>query len=223
MEINTKTKIKYSKSAVKAVKNRIKSDVIKATKANPEALAEIQAVFHKANRRIQNLTNSKADLISPALVGLRDKINLDGKNKVAKFSTKGKTWFELKMEYGYAVSFLNNITSTASGAKDFAKHLKNDVGFKGKDGDKKWQEYKDKLNAFYAGTEGRIRANEPYEKRMQRLYDMKAQTLGNAMQKDAEATVRRIESNIERFGEEVSTKATEKLEDAVKGFRIDTK
>lgn len=70
-----------------------------------------------ANRRIQNI--EKAGLLSPAVQAL-------GKGDVqgfAKFSMRGKTWDDLKIEYGKAVSFLRQPTSTASGTRQYNDHL----------------------------------------------------------------------------------------------------
>lgn len=89
---------------------------------------EIARVFQQANRRIQNV--EKTGLVSPAVVAL-NKGDIKG---FAKFSMK-HDWNDLKIEYSKAVSFLQQPTSTASGTREYSKHLKksydlNDKEFK---------------------------------------------------------------------------------------------
>ena len=78
---------------------------------------EIARVFQQANRRIQNV--EKTGLVSPAVVAL-NKGDIKG---FAKFSMK-HDWNDLKIEYAKAVSFLQQPTSTASGTREYAEHLK---------------------------------------------------------------------------------------------------
>ena len=69
-----------------------------------------------ANRRIQNI--EKAELVSPAVMGL-NKGDIQG---FTKFSMKG-SWEDLKAEYGKAVAFLRQPTSTATGVREYNAHL----------------------------------------------------------------------------------------------------
>ena len=84
---------------------------------------EIARVFQQANRRIQNVENS--GIISPAVVAL-NKGDIKG---FTKFSMK-HDWNDLKIEYAKAVSFLQQPTSTASGTREYAKHLKRSYDLK---------------------------------------------------------------------------------------------
>lgn len=95
----------------------IKKDVITAIESSPELRKEIARVFQQANRRIQNVENS--GIVSPAVVAL-NKGNIKG---FTKFSMK-HDWNDLKIEYAKAVSFLQQPTSTASGTREYATHLK---------------------------------------------------------------------------------------------------
>jgi hypothetical protein len=110
--------INYRIKILKAVnKNTLRKDIIASLKTSPEHRKEIRRVFQMANRRIQNI--EKAGLLSPAVQAL-------GKGDVqgfAKFSMRGETWDELKIEYGKAVSFLRQPTSTASGTRQYNEHL----------------------------------------------------------------------------------------------------
>lgn len=78
---------------------------------------EIARVFQQANRRIQNV--EKSGIVSPAVVAL-NKGDIKG---FAKFSMR-HSWEDLKIEYAKAVSFLRQPTSTATGTKEYAEHLK---------------------------------------------------------------------------------------------------
>lgn len=113
-----KNPIGFSKRTFRASSNvHIKKDVITAIEQSPEMRKEIARVFQQANRRIQNVENS--GIVSPAVVAL-NKGDIKG---FAKFSMK-HDWNELKIEYSKAISFLQQPTSTASGAKEYARHLK---------------------------------------------------------------------------------------------------
>lgn len=113
-----KNPIGFSKRTFRASSNvHIKKDVINAIEQSPELRKEIARVFQQANRRIQNVENS--GIVSPAVVAL-NKGDIKG---FTKFSMK-HSWDELKIEYSKAISFLQQPTSTASGTRDYATHLK---------------------------------------------------------------------------------------------------
>lgn len=110
--------IGFSKRTISASSNvHIKKKVINAIESSPELRKEISRVFQQANRRIQNV--EKTGIVSPAVVAL-NKGDIKG---FAKFSMK-HDWNDLKIEYAKAVSFLQQPTSTASGTREYAKHLK---------------------------------------------------------------------------------------------------
>lgn len=113
-----KNPIGFSKRTFRASSNvHIKKDVITAIEQSPELKKEIARVFQQANRRIQNVENS--GIVSPAVVAL-NKGDIKG---FSKFSMK-HSWDELKIEYSKAISFLQQPTSTSSGTKEYARHLK---------------------------------------------------------------------------------------------------
>ena len=113
-----KNPIGFSKRTFRASSNvHIKKDVITAIEQSPELRKEIARIFQQANRRIQNVENS--GIVSPAVVAL-NKGDIKG---FTKFSMK-HSWDELKIEYSKAISFLQQPTSTASGTKEYARHLK---------------------------------------------------------------------------------------------------
>lgn len=97
-------------------KVQIKQEVISALQSSPQLRAEIRRVFQMANRRIQNLET--AELISPAVTAL-NKGDVTG---FTKFSMR-MDWEDLKIEYGRAVSFLQQPTSTVTGTREYRTFL----------------------------------------------------------------------------------------------------
>ena len=113
-----KNPIGFSKRTFSVSSNvSIKKDIITAIESSPELRKEIARVFQQANRRIQNVENT--GIVSPAVIAL-NKGDIKG---FSKFSMK-HDWNDLKIEYSKAVSFLQQPTSTASGAREYAAHLK---------------------------------------------------------------------------------------------------
>lgn len=113
-----KNPIGFSKRTFSASsKIHIKKKVINAIESSPVLRKEIARVFQQANRRIQNVENS--GIVSPAVIAL-NKGDIKG---FAKFSMK-HDWNDLKIEYAKAISFLQQPTSTASGTREYAEHLK---------------------------------------------------------------------------------------------------
>lgn len=110
-------KIKFSKSVFGATQRaKIKKEILQAVESSPEYRKEIARVFQMANRRIQNIEQSGQ--LSPAGQAL-NKGDIKG---FTKFSMKGD-WNTLKIEYGKAISFLRQPTSTAQGARQYGQHL----------------------------------------------------------------------------------------------------
>lgn len=98
-------------------KVQLDKQILTAVESRGYLRKEIARVFQQANRRIQNVENS--GIVSPAVVAL-NKGNITG---FTKFSMR-HSWEDLKIEYSKAVSFLRQPTSTATGTKEYAEHLK---------------------------------------------------------------------------------------------------
>ena len=104
-------------------------DLVGVAKGTPDLKKQMMKVFQKANRRIQNVR--KAGLSSPAVQQL---ISERGERGYTYFSGKGLDprsetgWEQLKYEYGRAISFLNNPTSSATGARQYINYYKNELG-----------------------------------------------------------------------------------------------
>lgn len=110
-------KIEYTKSVFGATQRaKIKKEILQAVKSSPEYRKEIARVFQMANRRIQNIEQSGQ--LSPAVQAL----NKGDVKRFTKFSMEGD-WNTLKIEYGKAISFLRQPTSTVQGARQYGQYL----------------------------------------------------------------------------------------------------
>ena len=112
-----KIKVNFSPSVyAKTSKLKLKREILQAVESSPEMRKEIARVFQMANRRIQNIEASGQ--LSPAVQAL-NKGDIEG---YTKFSMK-HDWEDLKAEYAKAVGFLRQPTSTATGVREYNKHL----------------------------------------------------------------------------------------------------
>lgn len=104
-------------------------DLVGVVKGTPDLKKQMLKTFQKANRRIQNVRNS--GLASPAVQQL---ISERGERGYTYFSGANldprnpTDWEQLKYEYGRAISFLNNPTSSARGARQYINYYKNEFG-----------------------------------------------------------------------------------------------
>lgn len=106
-----------NKTFVLTSKVQLDKQILTAVESRGYLRKEIARVFQQANRRIQNV--GKTGIVSPAIVAL-NKDNITG---FTKFSMR-HSWEDLKIEYSKAVSFLRQPTSTATGTREYAEHLK---------------------------------------------------------------------------------------------------
>lgn len=110
-------KIDFTKSVFAATQRaKIKKEILQAVKSSPEYRREIARVFQMANRRIQNIEQSGQ--LSPAVQAL----NKGDVTRFTKFSMRSD-WNTLKIEYGKAISFLRQPTSTVQGARQYGQYL----------------------------------------------------------------------------------------------------
>lgn len=113
----------FSKSVIKAINKPFSEMIRAAALGSPELKREINKTLQQANRRIQNV--QKAGLASPAVKAV---IAEKGKRDYTYFSianldlTNYIDWEQAKYEYGRALSFLNNPTSTATGARQYISY-----------------------------------------------------------------------------------------------------
>ena len=104
-------------------------DLVGVKSGTPDLKKQMMKTFQKANRRIQNVRN--AGLSSPAVQQLISERGERGYTYFsgAKLDPRNPTdWEQLKYEYGRAISFLNNPTSSARGARQYINYYKNEFG-----------------------------------------------------------------------------------------------
>lgn len=104
-------------------------DLVGVKSGTPDIKKQMMKTFQKANRRIQNVR--KAGLSSPAVQQLISERGERGYTYFsgAKLDPRNPTeWEQLKYEYGRAISFLNNPTSSATGARQYIKYYQNELG-----------------------------------------------------------------------------------------------
>lgn len=127
-KIFDRPKLKFSQSTLSKVRSiKLNRDIITADIKTPQAVKEIKRVFQMANRRIQNIQNG--GYLSPAVQALGIDVN---DTTFTKFSTKGKDWNEIKIQYARVIGFLQNPTSTAQGSRQWQKSVQNSLGFSDK-------------------------------------------------------------------------------------------
>lgn len=116
----------FSKSVTSSLNNTELQLLLNFQEGSNELKKQMNKVFQRANRRIQNI--EKAGLASPAVKAV---IAERGKKDFTYFSGRGLNptnttdWDLLRYEYGRALAFLNNPTSSATGARQYIRYQAN--------------------------------------------------------------------------------------------------
>lgn len=194
-------KIKFSKSVFGATQRaKIKKEILQAVESSPEYRKEIARVFQMANRRIQNIEQSGQ--LSPAVQAL-NKGDIQG---FTKFSMKGD-WNTLKIEYGKAISFLRQPTSTAQGARQYGQHLQ-----------RMYDLTPDEYNLMARNLQGKLNSvsdSDFVERYLMRYKDFtgemeqSASDISTQIESEAQSISRAIDAEIERQANE----AADQMED----------
>lgn len=203
---------KYSSKVTAGLKHKVKKEIIDAVEGNPEFRKEIRRVFQMANRRIQNI--EKSDLFSPAVASAGKK-DVKGYSKfsIKGYGNSGESWTALKREYANAIAFLQQPTSTASGARAFEQQVKEQMNVD----DKLWKAVRENLLEGYGTVGSQMLSALPYSTFMQEVYSKATQSASRQMEQDAKEIADNLQKNIE----ETAEAAAEAYEKMVKGFRID--
>ena len=211
-----KVDLKFTSTVAKQFKNKLSKDIVTATESSPELRKEIRRVFQQANRRIQNI--EKAGVFSPAVAAL-GKGDVQGYSKfsVKGFGNTGDSWQALKKEYAKAVSFLNQPTSSASGAKQFEQQVKQQMNLD----DKLWKNIRETIIGNYNSVSSDLLLALPYSDFMQEVYSRAADSSSSQMERDAKAAERDIQDKIDRTAKELAGEVADALEAMAKGFKID--
>lgn len=197
-------KIKFTKSVFGATQRaKIKKEILQAVESSPEYRKEIARVFQMANRRIQNIEQSGQ--LSPAVQAL-NKGDIQG---FTKFSMKGD-WNTLKIEYGKAISFLRQPTSTAQGARQYGQHLQRTYNLT-----------PDEYNLMARNLQGKLNSvsdSDFVERYLMRYKDFtgemeqSASDISTLIESEAQSISRAIDAEIERQANE----AADAMEDTQK-------
>ena len=189
-------KIKFTKSVFGATQRaKIKKEILQAVESSPEYRKEIARVFQMANRRIQNIEQSGQ--LSPAVQAL-NKGDVKG---FTKFSMKGD-WNTLKIEYGKAISFLRQPTSTAQGARQYGQHLQ-----------RMYDLTPDEYNLMARNLQGKLNSvsdRDFVERYLMRYKDFtgemeqSASDISTQIESEAQSISRAIDAEIERQANEVA-------------------
>ena len=189
-------KIEFTKSVFGATQRaKIKKEILQAVESSPEYRKEIARVFQMANRRIQNIEQSGQ--LSPAVQAL-NKGDVKG---FTKFSMKGD-WNTLKIEYGKAISFLRQPTSTAQGARQYGQHLQ-----------RMYDLTPDEYNLMARNLQGKLNSvsdSDFVERYLMRYKDFtgemeqSASDISTQIESEAQSISRAIDAEIERQANEVA-------------------
>lgn len=205
-----KIKVTFSPSVyAKTSKLKLKREILQAVESSPEMRKEIARVFQMANRRIQNI--EQIGLLSPAVQAL-NKGDIKG---YTKFSMK-HDWNSLKVEYGKAISFLRQPTSTAQGARQYGQHLQRVYYLK-----------PDEYNLMARNLQGKLNSvsdNYFVERYLMRYKDFtgemeqSARDISTQIESEAESISRAIDDEIERATNEAANKIDDYIDRILKGF-----
>ncbi|UVX98892.1 MAG: hypothetical protein [Bacteriophage sp.] len=189
-------KITFTESVFGATQRaKIKKEILQAVESSPEYRKEIARVFQMANRRIQNIEQSGQ--LSPAVQAL-NRGDIQG---FTKFSMKGD-WNTLKIEYGKAISFLRQPTSTAQGARQYGQHLQ-----------RMYDLTPDEYNLMARNLQGKLNSvsdSDFVERYLMRYKDFtgemeqSASDISTQIESEAQSISRAIDAEIERQANEVA-------------------
>lgn len=203
--------IKVSSRVAKGLKNKVKKEVIEAIEGSPALRKEIARVFQMANRRIQNIES--AGLFSPAVAAL-GKGDVKGYSKfsVKGFGNTGGSWQALKREYTKAIAFLNQPTSSATGARDFEKQVKEQMNID----EDLWKGVRDAILGNYNSVSSQLLLALPYSDFMQEVYSRAQQSSSSQIEEEAKALADSLQQNIDETAEGIANA----YDSLINGFKI---
>lgn len=195
----------------------MKDDIRQAIIGNKEMAKEIKKVLQQANRRAQNI--EKSGVASPAYQALV----LEGRQGYSKFSITGldisneTQWENAKYEYAKAIEYLNNPTSSATGAKQYIKYI----------GKKYDIPYEIANNIIVSATSTEFSNNTIPLLNYRYMIDTfvkDAKDTNNEMNQNAKQLAEQLERQVQQATEDITdafNKATEQITDNLKNsFKI---
>ena len=220
MSVKVSMRYEFDPTISKQFRNKLRKDIVNAVEGSPELRKEIRRVFQQANRRIQNV--EKAGVFSPAVAAL-GKGDIKGYSKFSAkgFGNTGSDWQSLKKEYAKAISFLNQPTSSASGAKQFEKQVKQEMGID----DELWKDLRKSIIGGYNSVSSDLLLALPYSDFMQEVYSKAKDSSASQMEKEAIEMANALQESIDRQAKDVAEELSDDVEDYLRqlanGFKID--
>lgn len=184
-------------------KYAIKQVILQAAQSDPEFRAEISRVFHTANLRIQRIEDS--GLTSPAVQALGDR-----GEAFTKFSMR-QDWESLKVDYGRAIAFLRQPTSTMTGLREYNDHIKREYDLSD-----------DEFNAMSQHLNGKItslRQSDFVEKYLMRYKDFTgelmtaAASIASQIESEGQSVADEIERELQREADRAAAEAEQQMRD----------
>ena len=217
----------YSDQTRRRMQMEFAQEIKVAATETPEFRKEISRVFQMANRRIQNLQNASDYAMSPALAALGDRLEKKGYSKfrIGEFK-RNEDWDALKAEYGRAVAFLQQPTSTVTGAREFEKAVKENV-FKGSEisGDYEdiiWEKIRENVLTGFNDVSPSMLAAMRYTDITQQIYETAVEDTSSIIERLAIQIVDDIDSQLNeeaiRIAIETFDNIDDYLDDILNGF-----
>lgn len=201
-------KVGYSSRTFGYTKYAVKEYILQSIESDTDLRHEMQSVIDIANKRVNRLQSG--GVISPALQALTDR----------HFSFKGRSWENAKIEYARAISFLQQPTSSVTGAREYGKYIQRSYGLSEKEYNKLGHDLTSKLNSIdeqsfydkylrnYKDFSGELEQyaqdiSQQIEESAKRLSDAVQSEIDNAAEKGSQFvddTIQNILNTLESFG-----------------------
>ena len=207
--------IKYTENTIRKTKHQLKKEILEAVESSPELRKEVRRVFQMANRRIQNL--ERAGLVSWA-VKQADKLGIKG---YSKFSVKGQDWQTIKNEYTRAISFLQNPNSTAEGARQLEKTVREVViahNRKFQD-DALWNAHKNLLVERANTVANEIINNSPYQEQIQEGIWHVIKSVSDEIETEGKVLANVLQAGIEKAADNLAGQVDSELSKTLEAFK----
>lgn len=207
--------IKYTENTIRKTKHQLKKEILEAVESSPELRKEVRRVFQMANRRIQNL--EKAGLVSWA-VKQADKLGIKG---YSKFSVKGQDWQTIKNEYTRAISFLQNPNSTAEGARQLEKTVREVVVSHNRkfQDDALWNAHKNLLVERADTVANQIINNSPYQEQIQEGIWHVIKSVSDDIEAEGKVLANDLQAGIEKAADNLAGQVDNDLSKTLEAFK----
>lgn len=203
--------VNFSTKVTRGLNNKLRQDIMESVEGTPAMRKEIRRVFQMANRRIQNI--EKSGVFSPAVASLgKGDIHNYSKFSIKGFGNTGAEWTELKKEYAKAIAFLNQPTSSATGAREFEEQVKKQMDID----EELWDALREQILMGYNSVESQLLLALPYADFMQEIYSRTVKDVSSKMEEDAKKILDKLDKNINKTSEDI----LQAYEDLLNGFKL---